>query len=79
MEYIIIGLLIIQNLPRTYEIIENLEDIPQDLNEVKIKLIQDFFSLLKAKKKKLKMFLMIYFALTVLCMVIDIMMFCNSI
>ena len=72
----IIGLLIIQNLPRTYEIIENLEDIPQDLNEVKIKLIQDFFSLLKAKKKKLKMFLMIYFGLTVLCMVIDIMMFC---
>ena len=72
----IIGLFIIYYLPKTYQIIENLNEIPDILNNLKSSLIQSFFDLLLPRKKKLKVFLLIYFSLTIFCTVIDIMMFC---
>jgi hypothetical protein len=72
----IIGLIIIFYLPKTYQIIDNLREIPDILDKLKSDLIRSFFDLLQPQKKKLKMFLMCYFTLTMLCTVIDIMMFC---
>ena len=72
----IIGIGIIYYLPKTYQIIENLKEIPDILNQLKSSLIQSFFDLLQPQKKKLKIFLLCYFSLTFLCTVIDIMMFC---
>lgn len=72
----IIGLFIIYYLPKTYQIIENLNEIPDILNNLKASLIQSFFELLQPQKKKLKLFLLLYFSLTIFCTVIDIMMFC---
>ena len=71
-----IGLAIINYLPKTYQIIENLKEIPDILNQLKSSLIDNFFELLKPQKKKLKIFLLCYFSLTVWCTVVDIMMFC---
>ena len=70
------GLGIIYYLPKTYELIENLRDIPDILETLKYSMIQTFFELLKPNQKKLKLFLLFYFSLTILCIVIDIMMFC---
>ena len=72
----IIGLFIIYYLPKTYQIIENLNEIPDILNNLKASLIQSFFELLQPQKQKLKLFLLLYFSLTIFCTVIDIMMFC---
>lgn len=72
----IIGIVIIYFLPKTYQIIENLKEIPDILNQLKTKLIQSFFDLLQPNKKKLKILLLCYFSLTILCTVIDIMIFC---
>lgn len=71
-----IGLAIIFYLPKTYQIIENLNEIPDLLDKLKEDLIKSFFDLLQPQKKKLKLFLMCYFSLTMFCTVIDIMMFC---
>ena len=70
------GLGIIYYLPKTYELIENLRDIPDILETLKYSMIQTFFELLKPNQKKLKLFLLFYFSLTILCIVIDIMLFC---
>ena len=72
----IIGLIIIFYLPKTYQIIDNLREIPDILDKLKSDLIKSFFDLLQPQKKRLKMLLMCYFSLTMLCTVIDIMMFC---
>ena len=72
----LIGVGIMHFLPRTYQIIENLKKIPDMLEQLKSKLIQSFFDLLQPEKRKLKILLMCYFSLTILCTVIDIMMFC---
>ena len=72
----IVGLIIIYYLPKTYQIIDNLREIPDILDKLKSDLIRSFFDLLQPHKKKLKMFLMCYFTLTMFCTVIDIMMFC---
>jgi hypothetical protein len=72
----LIGIVIIYLLPKTYQIIENLKEIPDILNQLKASLIQSFFDLLQPNKKKLKILLLCYFSLTTLCTVIDIMMFC---
>ena len=70
------GIGIIYYLPKTYELIENLKEIPDILENIKYSLIQIFFELLKPNQKKLKIFLLFYFSLTILCTVIDIMLFC---
>ena len=72
----IFGIGIIYYLPKTYELIENLKDIPDILENIKYSLIKIFFELLKPNQKKLKIFLLFYFSLTILCTVIDIMLFC---
>ena len=72
----IFGIGIIYYLPKTYELIENLRDIPDILENIKYSLIKIFFELLKPNQKKLKIFLLFYFSLTILCTVIDIMLFC---
>ena len=72
----LIGIVIIYFLPKTYQIIENLKEIPDILNQLKASLIKSFFDLLQPNKKKLKILLLCYFSLTTLCTVIDIMMFC---
>ena len=72
----IIGISIIFKLPKTYQIIENIKEIPDILDQLKSSLIQSFFDLLQPNKKKLKILLLCYFSLTILCTVIDIMMFC---
>ena len=72
----LIGIVIIYLLPKTYQIIENLKEIPDILNQLKASLIKSFFDLLQPNKKKLKILLLCYFSLTTLCTVIDIMMFC---
>ena len=72
----IFGIGIICYLPKTYELIENLQEIPDNLENIKYSLIQIFFELLKPNQKKLKIFLLFYFSLTILCTVIDIMLFC---
>ena len=71
-----IGIAIIYYLPKTYQIIENLKEIPDILNQLKSLLLQSFFDLLQPQKRKLKILLLCYFSLTILCTVIDIMMFC---
>jgi len=71
-----LGMGIIYYLPKTYEIIENLKEIPEQLEQLKSSLIGSFFDLLNPHKKRLKLFLLSYFSLTILCTVIDIMMFC---
>ena len=70
------GFGIIYYLPKTYELIENLKDIPDVLENLKYSLIQSFFALLKPNQKKLKIFLLFYFSLTLLSTIIDIMLFC---
>ena len=72
----IFGIGIICYLPKTYELIENLQEIPDNLENIKYSLIQIFFELLKPNQRKLKIFLLFYFSLTILCTVIDIMLFC---
>ena len=72
----IIGIGIIYYLPRTYQIIENLKEIPDMLNQLKSSLIKSFFDLLQPEKRRLKILLLCYFSLTILCTIIDIMMFC---
>lgn len=72
----ITGIGIMYYLPRTYQIIENLKEIPDMLNQLKSSLIQSFFDLLQPEKKRLKLLLLCYFSLTILCTIIDIMMFC---
>ena len=72
----IFGIGIICYLPKTYELIENLQEIPDNLENIKYSLIQTFFELLKPNQRKLKIFLLFYFSLTILCTVIDIMLFC---
>ena len=72
----LIGIVIIYLLPKTYQIIENLKEIPDILNQLKASLIKSFFDLLQPNKKKLKILLLCYFSLTTLCTVIDIIMFC---
>ena len=72
----IFGIGIICYLPKTYELIENLQEIPDNLENIKYSLIQIFFELLKSNQRKLKIFLLFYFSLTILCTVIDIMLFC---
>lgn len=71
-----VGIGIIYYLPKTYQIIQNLKEIPDILNQLKLSLIQSFFDLLQPQKKKLKTLLLCYFSLTILCTLIDIMMFC---
>ena len=71
----IFGIGIIYYLPKTYELIENLKEIPDILENIKYSLIKIFF-VLKPNQKKLKIFLLFYFSLTILCTVIDIMLFC---
>lgn len=71
-----IGLAIIHYLPKTYQVIENLKEIPDILNQLKSSLIDNFFELLQPQKKKLKIFLLCYFSLTIWCTIVDIMMFC---
>jgi len=70
------GFGIIYYLPKTYELIDNLKDIPDVLENLKYSLIHNFFELLKPNQKKLKIFLLFYFSLTILSTVIDIMLFC---
>jgi hypothetical protein len=70
------GFGIISYLPKTYELIDNLKDIPDVLENLKYSLIHNFFELLKPNQKKLKIFLLFYFSLTILSTVIDIMLFC---
>lgn len=70
------GFVIICYLPKTFELIENLKDIPDILENLKYSLIHNFFELLKPNQKKLKICLLIYFSLTILSTVIDIMLFC---
>ena len=70
------GLGIIYYLPKTYELIESLKEIPDILENLKYLMIHTFFELLKPNQKKLKLFLLFYFSLTILCTVIDIMLFC---
>jgi hypothetical protein len=70
------GIGIIYYLPKTYELIENIKDIPDILENLKYFLIDTFFELLKPNQKKLKIFLLIYFSLTIFCTVVDIMLFC---
>lgn len=72
----VFGVLIIINLPKTFEVIDSLKVIPEELKSLKKSLIEIFLDLLQQKQKKLKLFLMIYFSCTVLCTIIDIMMFC---
>ena len=72
----IFGIGIICYLPKTYELIENLQEIPDNLENIKYSLIQIFFELLKPNQRKLKIFLLFYFSLTIFCTVIDIMLFC---
>ena len=72
----IFGIGIICYLPKTYELIENFQEIPDNLENIKYSLIQIFFELLKPNQRKLKIFLLFYFSLTILCTVIDIMLFC---
>ena len=71
-----IGIAIIYYLPKTYQIIENLKEIPDILNQLKSSLIKKFFELLQPQKKKLKILLLCYFSLTIWCAIVDIMMFC---
>lgn len=71
-----IGLIIIKNLPKTFEVIDNLKVIPDILNELKKSLIKIFLELLVPLQKKLKLLLIVYFGLTVFCTIIDIMVFC---
>ena len=71
-----IGVGLMRFLPRTYQVIENLKEIPDMLEKLKSSLIQSFFDLLQPEKRKLKILLICYFSLTILCTVIDIMMFC---
>ena len=68
----IFGIGIICYLPKTYELIENLNEIPDNLENIKYSLIQIFFELLKPNQRKLKIFLLFYFSLTIFCTVIDI-------
>jgi len=70
------GFGIIYYLPKTYELIESLKEIPDVLENLKYSMIHTFFELLKPIQKKLKIFLLFYFSLTILCTVIDIMLFC---
>ena len=72
----IFGFGIINYLPKTYELIENLNDIPDVLEHLKYSMIHTFFELLKPNQKKLKIFLLFYFSLTIICIVVDIMLFC---
>ena len=72
----IFGFGIINYLPKTYELIENLNDIPDVLESLKYSMIHTFFELLKPNQKKLKIFLLFYFSLTIICIVVDIMLFC---
>jgi len=70
------GFTIINYLPKTYELIENIKDIPDILENLKYSLINNFFELLRPNQKMLKIFLLFYFSLTILSTVIDIMLFC---
>ena len=72
----VFGFGIIYYLPKTYELIESLNDIPDILDKLKYSMIDNFFELLKPNQKKLKIFLLFYFSLTIFCTVIDIMLFC---
>lgn len=72
----IVGIIIIINLPKTFEVINNIKVISENLSEIKNSLIKMFLELLSQKQKKLKLLLMLYFSTTVLCTVIDLMMFC---
>ena len=67
----IIGLFIIYYLPKN---ISNNWKF-NILNNLKSSLIQSFFDLLQPRKEKLKLFLLIFFSLTIFCTVIYIMMF----
>ena len=71
-----IGIAIIYYLPKTYQVIENLKEIPDILNQLKSSLINNFFELLQPQRKKLKILLLCYFSLTIWCTIVDIMMFC---
>ncbi len=53
-----------------------MNDIPDILDKLKYSMIDNFFELLKPNQKKLKIFLLFYFSLTIFCTVIDIMLFC---
>ena len=70
------GFGIIYYLPKTYELIESMKEIPDVLENLKYSMIHTFLELLKPIQKKLKIFLLFYFSLTILCTVIDIMLFC---
>lgn len=69
------GFIILAKMPRTYDVIEMIY-ISDDLDSVKNNLIETYFNLLKSNQGVLKPVLFIYFLITVLCILIDINMFC---
>ena len=72
----VIGGFLLRNLPNTYTVIENLSNYESSsLEDIQIKMYHEFKILLQSNEKKLKILLFLYFLFTIICMIVDIIVF----
>lgn len=73
----IIGIIILYYLPKTYEVINGLENFETNsLEEIKEKISANYIKILNSKEVILKPLLISYFVSTMITIIVDIVMFC---
>lgn len=77
-----VGIMLLFYIPKTFQVIENLQDFESNsLDDIQKGMETNYVSLLQQNEKVLKPLLMIYFILTVISVIIDIILFivlCNN-
>ena len=72
----IVGVFILQFIPRTHEVIQRINNFEENsLLEIEKRLKKEFVALLSKNEKVLKTITTCYFALSVLCLIIDVILF----
>jgi hypothetical protein len=71
-----IGLLILKYIPKTFQIIDNLVDYENtSLEDIQIQMENNYVNLISGSEKVLKPLLCIYFLLTLISIIVDVVMF----
>jgi hypothetical protein len=72
-----IGLFILRHIPKTFSVIENLKEYEDTtLEDIQIQMETNYVNLISQNEKILKPLLNCYFFLTIVCLIVDFVMFC---